>query len=73
MAMPQPCEKKQQFATNIAHIQRLWLFLARLGEPMSTDSDDDSDIPWYYSRLEAWSESGLIIDALEDFLSKDYA
>ena len=71
--MPQPCEKKQQFATNIAHIQRLWLFLARLGEPMSTDSDDDSDIPWYYSRLEAWSESGLIIDALEDFLSKDSA
>ena len=40
---------------------------------MSTDSDDDSDIPWYYSRLEAWSESGLIIDALEDFLSKDSA
>ena len=73
MAIPQPCEKKQQFATNIAHIQRLWLFLARLGEPMSTDSDDDSDIPWYYSRLEAWSESGLIIDALEDFLSKDSA
>ena len=71
--MPQPCQKKQQFATNIAHIQRLWLFLARLGEPMSTDSDDDSDIPWYYSRLEAWSESGLIIDALEDFLSKDSA
>jgi hypothetical protein len=32
--MPQPCEKKQQFATNIAHIQRLWLFLARLGEPI---------------------------------------
>ena len=71
--MPQPCEKKQQFATNIAHIQRLWLFLARLGEPMSTDSDDDSDIPWYYSRLEAWGESGLITDALEDFLSKDSA
>ena len=40
---------------------------------MSTDSDDDSDIPWYYSRLESWSESGLIIDALEDFLSKDSA
>ena len=71
--MPQPSEKKQQFAANIAHIQRLWLFLARLGEPVSTDSDDDSDIPWYYSRLEAWGESGLIIDALEDFLSKDSA
>ncbi|MDE0557937.1 MAG: hypothetical protein OSB30_05645 [Candidatus Poseidoniaceae archaeon] len=40
---------------------------------MSTDSDDDSDIPWYYSRLEEWGESGLIIDALEDFLSKDSA
>ncbi|NCG42867.1 MAG: hypothetical protein GWO84_04945 [Euryarchaeota archaeon] len=40
---------------------------------MSTDSDDDSDIPWYYSRLEEWGESGLIIDALEDFLSTDSA
>jgi len=40
---------------------------------VSTDSDDDSDIPWYYSRLESWGESGLIIDALEDFLSKDSA
>lgn len=65
--------KKQQFVSNIAHIQRLWLFLARLGEPVSTDSDDDSDIPWYYSRLEEWGESGLIIDALEDFLSTDSA
>ncbi len=71
--MLQPRGKKQQFAANIAHIQRLWLFLARLGEPVSTDPDDDSDIPWYYSRLEAWGESGLIIDALEDFLSKDSA
>ena len=65
--------KKQQFVSNIAHIQRLWLFLARLGEPVSTDSDDDSDIPWYYSRLEEWGESGLIIDSLEDFLSTDSA
>ena len=73
MALPYLGGKKQQFVSNIAHIQRLWLFLARLGEPVSTDSDDDSDIPWYYSRLEEWGESGLIIDALEDFLSKDSA
>ena len=73
MALPYLGGKKQQFVYNIAHIQRLWLFLARLGEPVSTDSDDDSDIPWYYSRLEEWGESGLIIDALEDFLSKDSA
>ena len=72
-ALPYLGGKKQQFVSNIAHIQRLWLFLAGLGEPVSNDSDDDTDIPWYYSRLEEWGESGLIIDDFEDFLSKDSA
>ena len=66
-------KKMQQFVVNIAHIERLWLFLAMLGEPVSADSDDNSDTPWYYSRLEEWSDSGLIVDGLEDFLSSDSA
>jgi len=63
----------QQFVIYIAHIERLWLFLAVLGEPLSSDSDDDSDTLWYYSRLEEWSDSGLMIDGIEDFLSSDSA
>ena len=66
-------KKMQQFVVYIAHIERLWLFLPRLGEPVSVDSEDSSDIPWYHSRLEEWSDSGLIIDGLEDYLSSDSA
>ena len=63
----------QQFVVLIAHIERLWLFLAVLGEPLSSDSDDNPDTLWYYSRLEEWGDSGLIIDGVEDFLSSDSA
>ena len=63
----------QQFVIYIAHIERLWLFLVMLGEPLSSDSDDDSDTLWYDSRLEEWSDSGLVIDGIEDFLSSDSA
>ena len=40
---------------------------------MGADSDVDSEEPWYYSRLEDWSDSGLVVDGLEDFLSSDSA
>jgi len=63
----------QLFVVYIAHIERLWLFLPRLGEPVSVDSDDSSDTPWYHSRLEEWGDSGLIVDGLEDYLSSDSA
>ena len=37
----------QQSVIYIAHIERLWLFLAVLGEPLSSDSDDDSDDDYF--------------------------